>query len=81
MQNIANIQVKEIENAIDEYGEIVLSRNNKNNVVMMSMEEYKNNIFDKETINSLLKSEEDIENGRTRKGIEVVKELREKYGF
>lgn len=81
MQNIANIQVKEIENAIDEYGEIVLSRNNKNNVVMMSMEEYKNNIFDKETINSLLKSEDDIENGRTRKGIEVVKELREKYGF
>ena len=38
-------------------------------------------IFDRETINCLLKSEEDIENGRTRKAAEVMKEIKEKYGF
>lgn len=41
----------------------------------------KNNFFNEETINSLIKSEEDIENGRTRKATEVVKEFEEKYGF
>ena len=40
-----------------------------------------NNIFDKETIDKLLKSEEDIEKGKTRKATEVIKEFREKYGF
>lgn len=40
-----------------------------------------NDIFDEETIRILLRSEEDIENGRTRNAEEVIKELREKYGF
>lgn len=44
-------------------------------------EKYKNNIFDKEIVNKLLKSEEDIENGRTRKAAEVIMELKTKYGF
>ena len=38
-------------------------------------------IFDEETIRCLMKSEEDIENGRTRKATEVFEELKEKYGF
>lgn len=44
----------------------------------MSMEEYRNNIFDNETVKKLLKSEEDIEKGKTRKATEVIKELRAK---
>lgn len=44
-------------------------------------EEYVDDIFDEETIRKLLKSEEDIEKGRTRDAKEVIKELREKYGF
>lgn len=44
-------------------------------------EEYVDDIFDEETIRKLLKSEEDIEKGRTRDAEEVIKELREKYGF
>ena len=47
----------------------------------MSMEEYKNKMFDNETIEKLLQSEKDIEEGKTRKANEVIKELREKYGF
>ena len=37
--------------------------------------------IDNETVKKLLKSEEDIEKGRTRKATEVIKELREKYEF
>ena len=40
-----------------------------------------NNILDEESIRCLLKSEEDIENGRTRKAAEVIKEFKEKYGL
>jgi hypothetical protein len=67
MQQVNNIQLKDIETAIEKYGEIVLSKNNKNKLVIMSMEEYKDKIFDKSTIKSLLQSEEDIKNGRLKK--------------
>lgn len=76
-----SLNIKEIETAIDEYGEIVLSKNKKNNVIIMSMEEYKKNSMKADIIEKLKKSEEDIENGRTRKATEVIKELRTKYGF
>lgn len=79
MQQVTSI--KEIETVINQNGEMVIGKNNKNNVIVMSMEEYRNNIFDEETVKCLLKSEEDIENGRTRKATEVFKELREQYGF
>ena len=79
MQQIKNLQ--EIETIINQNGEMVISKNNKNKVVVMSMEEYRDNIFDKETVNKLLKSEEDIEKGKTRKATDVVKEFREKFGF
>lgn len=79
MQQVTSLQ--EIETVINQNGEMVISKNNKNNVIVMSMEEYRNNIFDNETVKKLLKSEEDIEKGRTRKATEVIKELRAKYGF
>lgn len=79
MQQVTSI--KEIETVINKNGEMIIGKNNKNNVIVMSMDEYRNNIFDEETIKCLLKSEEDIENGRTRKATEVIKELREQYGF
>ena len=79
MQQVTSLQ--QIETFINQNGEMVIGKNNKNNVVIMSMEEYRNNIFDNETVKKLLKSEEDIEKGRTRKGSEVIKELRAKYGF
>ncbi len=79
MQQVTSLQ--EIETIINQNGEMVIGKNNKNNVIVMSMEEYRNNILDNETVNKLLKSEEDIEKGRTRKATEVIKELRAKYGF
>ncbi len=72
MQQVTSLQ--EIETAINQNGEMVISKNNKNNVIVMSMEEYRNNIFDDETVKKLLKSEEDIKKGKTRKATEVIKE-------
>lgn len=51
------------------------------NVKAIKKESNNKNYFDKETINCLLKSEDDIENGRTRKMADVVKEFEEKYGI
>ena len=64
--------------------ELYISRDKENKddvIVMNSIEKQRNNIFDKETVKKLLKSEEDIEKGRTRKATEVIKELRSQYGF
>ncbi len=71
MQQVTSLQ--QIETFINQNGEMVIGKNSKNNVVIMSMEEYRNNIFDRETVKKLLKSEEDIEKGRTKKATEVGK--------
>ena len=52
-----SLNMKEIETAIDEYGEIVLSKNKKNKVIIMSMEEYKKNSMKTDIIEKLKKSE------------------------
>ena len=41
----------------------------------------KDSVFNEESIKCLLKSEEDIENNRTRGAREVIEELKNKYGF
>ena len=51
------------------------------NKVIINRKNCKNSIFDKKTVKCLLKSEEDIKAGRTRKAKEVIKELKEKYGL
>ena len=79
MKQVTSLQ--QIETFINKNGEMVIGKNSKNKVVIMSMEEYRNNIFDSETVKKLLKSEEDIEKGRTRKATEVIKELRKQYLF
>lgn len=79
MQQVNSIQ--DIKTAINENGEMIIFKNSKNDIIIMSMEEYKNNIFNEETVNCLLKSEEDIEKGRTKNAIEVIEEFKEKYGF
>jgi len=79
MQQLINL--KEIESAVNQYGEIVLIKNNKNNVVVMSMEEYNKNILRKEIIRTLKKSEEEIEKGEGIDSDRAFKELRHKYGY
>ena len=73
--------MKEIESAVNKFGEIVISKNVKNKVVIMSMEEYKKKILDEEIERKILKSENDYNNGRVRKAEDVFKEWQLKYGI
>ena len=79
MQNITNIQ--ELERAISLNGEMVVTKNSKNNVILLSIEEYKKKLQDEEIEKKLLNAEKQIDEGKTVKATEVFKELEEKYGF
>ena len=73
----------EIESAVDKYGEIVVTKNDENDLVFMSMEEYKKQLnekrIDEEIEQKILESEEDYNNGRVRDAEDVFKEWKEKY--
>ncbi len=79
MQQLTNMQ--EIETAVNKYGELVICKNNENNVVVMSMEEYKRKIKEEDIIKKLKKSEEEIENGEGIESDIAFKELRHKYEY
>ena len=79
MQQLTNL--KEIETAVNQYGEIVIKKNNKNNVVVMSMEEYKKKMLDEEIERKIFKFFVDYNNGRVRKAEDVFKEWELKYGI
>ena len=73
--------IKDLETAINLNGEMVVTKNSKNNVIIMSMEEYKKNLMKEKIERNLLKAEEDIENGRVRDAEDVFKEWNAKYGI
>lgn len=73
------IEIQDLKSVLDEYGELIVRKTNKNNVVVMSLDEYEK--IDTEIEERLLKSEEDIKNGRTRDAVKVFEELEDKYGF
>ncbi len=75
------INMQEVETAMNKYGDIVLTKNEKNNVIVLSVEQYKEKLLDEEIEKKLLKAEKQIEEGKTVKAAEVFKELEEKYGF
>ena len=79
MQKVANIE--EIKKVIGRNGEMVISRNDENGVIIMNIEEYRKKILKENIEEHLLKSEEDIKNGRVRDAKEVFKEWKEKYGI
>ena len=75
------INMQEVETAMNKYGDIVLTKNEKNNIIVLSVEQYKEKLLDEEIEKILLKAEKQIEEGKTVKAAEVFKELEEKYGF
>lgn len=75
------INMQEVEIAIDKYGDIVLTKNSKNNIVIMSVEQYKKKILNDKVEEKLLKAEKQIEEGKTVRATDVFKELEEEYGF
>ena len=79
MQQLTNLQ--ELEMAVNLNGEVVITKNDKNNVILMSMEEYKKSLIKDKIKNNLIKAEEDIKLGRVRDAEEVFKEWNAKYGI
>ena len=79
MQQLTNLQ--ELEMAVNLNGEVVVTKNDKNKVILMSMEEYKKSLIKDKIKNNLIKSEEDIKLGRVRDAEEVFKEWNAKYGI
>lgn len=79
MQQLTNLQ--ELEMAVNLNGEVVVTKNDKNNVILMSMEEYKKSLIKDKIKNNLIKAEEDIKLGRVRNAEEVFKEWNAKYGI
>lgn len=79
MRQLTNIQ--EIETAVNEYGDIVISKNNKNNVIVMTMSEYRKKLIEDEIEKKLLASEEDYKNGNIRNAEDVFKEWETRYGI
>ena len=57
--------------------------NQKNDIILEKKEKNinKDEIFDEDTVNKLLKSENDIKNGRVREAKEVMEEFRIRFGF
>ena len=76
MQQVTNIQ--QLETAINQNGEMVISKDN-NNIIIMNLEEYRNKALEKDIEKHLLKAEDDIKNGRVREAREVFNEWKEKY--
>lgn len=75
------LNIQEIETAINQYGEIVISKNNQDNVVVMSMQEYSRKKIKEDIIKKLKASEKEIENGDGIESDIAFKELRQKYGY
>lgn len=79
------ITTQEVEKTLNKYEDIdepiVVKRDNKTDVVILSMKEYKERLQELEIIKHLKKSEEDIKNGRTTPASEFFKELRAEYGY
>ena len=78
MIQVTNIQ--DLKTAINQNGEMVITMNN-NDIVIMKMEEYKEKMLEKDIEEHLLKSEDDMKHGRVRNAREVFKEWKEKYGI
>lgn len=79
MQQVTNL--KELKTAINLKGEMVVTKNNKNNVILMSMEEYEKKIIKEKVEKNLLKAEEDIANGKLVDANKVFNEWSTKYGI
>lgn len=78
MQQITNI--KDLKTAVNENGEMVITLNN-GNIVIMKMDEYRKKLMKEDIEKHLLKAEDDIKNGRAREAREVFKEWKEQYGI
>lgn len=79
MIQVNNMQ--DLKTVVTKNGEMVITMNKENEIVIMNMEEYKEKLLREDIEEHLLKAEDDIRNGRVRNAREVFKEWKEQYGI
>lgn len=79
------ITIQEFENTVNSVENIdepiIIKRKNKQDLVVISLEQYKKNIFLAELSNKLEKSEQEYKDGKIYNARDVLKKLRDKYGY
>lgn len=79
------ITANEVEKTLNQFEEInepiFVKRDNKTDVVIISIKEYKEKLQELEIIKHLQKSEDDIKNGKTTPANEFFKEMRSRFGY
>ena len=79
------ITTQEVEKTLNKYDNIdepiFVKRKDKADVVILSINQYKEKIQKLEIISHLKKSEKKIKNGRTTPAKDFFKELRNEYGY
>ena len=68
-----------IETALNQYGDIVLSKKEGKSVIVMSIDEYRKKLIDDKIDKKIMESEDDYNNGRVKDADEVFREWKEKY--
>lgn len=74
------VTVREFENLVnivDDIEPMILKRDNKKDLLVISLEQYQKEVF----LNKLEKSKNEYKEGKVHKARTVFKELREKYGY
>ena len=79
MLQVNNMQ--DLKTVVTKNGEMVITTNKENEIVIMNMEEYKEKLLREDIEEHLLKAEDDIRNGRVRNAREVFKEWKVQYGI
>ena len=79
------ITIKEVETTLNEYEDIdepiVIKRNNKKDVIIISIDEYQKRLYLSELSSKVAKGEDDLKNNRVKDARLVFRRLREKYGY
>lgn len=79
------ILVEELEDVVNEADEItepiIVKRKNKQDLIVISLEQYKKELFLTELSSKLEKSEKEYEQRKVHNARTVFKELRAKYGY
>lgn len=78
--NISELEY-EVNNVEDIKEPIIVKRKNKKDLVLISLEQYKKDLFMTEISNKVKKSKEEVKQGKTHDARNVFKELRAKYSF
>ena len=79
MLQVNNMQ--DLKTVVTKNGEMVITTNKENEIVIMNMEEYKEKMLKEDIEEHLVRAEDDIKNGRVRNARDVFKEWKLKYGI